>query len=146
MKKEKMEISEEAHDYRVVRKGLNIEGTCVNPYCPGFQKHVLTKIGFGTWKNVYDEISIKCPLCGGNTIQPWEPYFYKCKYNTTIKIKDGKDIHHKGDVEGEDIHHWDIYKKNIEITGIEVHVMKLDGDNDEEPEIKDKDDCCCLII
>lgn len=150
MKKEKMEVSENANDYRVVTRGINIEGVCNNPNCFGFNKFVLTKVGFGEWKNIY-ELDFKCPLCSQPTSQPWEPYFYRCKYETTISTNSDKDkdktIFHKGDVEGEDVHHWDIHKKNIKIIAIEAKVRKLD--NDPEPEhlnTEKKDNCCCNII
>jgi hypothetical protein len=145
MKKEKIETSEEAPDYRTLTKGLNMEGTCNNSYCLANKKNVIMKLGMGKWEDVY-KININCPLCGNLTDKPWEPYFYHCRYNTNIHIDHkNKIIDHKGDARDSDVHHWDL-KKDYIVTKIEAQVFYLDDDDNRPVEhVKQENDCCIIL-
>ena len=73
--------SEEAPKWRLVTKGLGIEGMCCNPKCEAYGKMVIHNHGYRSFDLMEDQAS--CPLCN-HSIKPEKPGFNRCLYRIRV--------------------------------------------------------------
>jgi len=52
-----------APDWRMARKGLCLEGKCLNERCRAYGRWVIINKGVGTYDVVYDHYQNRCPMC-----------------------------------------------------------------------------------
>ncbi|RUS24196.1 hypothetical protein BC938DRAFT_473962 [Jimgerdemannia flammicorona] len=55
--------SKTAPDWRIVTKGLNLEGTCTNDSCPAHNHRVIMKWEQRNFDFQYDSVKCRCPIC-----------------------------------------------------------------------------------
>ena len=85
--REEIYFSENAPDYRLVCKGINIEGICKSKKCEAFKEKVIVPLENKEKFDLIEERDdLACPICE-NLIVPKTVLFHLCKY----KIK-GKKI------------------------------------------------------
>mmetsp|Transcript_4561 Transcript_4561/g.409 ORF Transcript_4561/g.409 Transcript_4561/m.409 type:complete len:92 (+) Transcript_4561:301-576(+) len=73
-------FSKTAPDYRIISKGLNLEGTCSNKDCEVYNKSAWCKHGFGDFNfNMITKIS-KCPICKENLKDINNVGYYLCSW------------------------------------------------------------------
>lgn len=66
LQKEKLkDFSSSAPDYRTMKKGLNLEGTCQIQTCKAFKKRVWAPKGMNLFNIAKEMQTSKCPLCKG---------------------------------------------------------------------------------
>ncbi|KAJ6235109.1 UBIQUITIN-60S ribosomal protein L40 [Anaeramoeba flamelloides] len=61
----KIQWSKSAPDWRIVRKGLCLEGKCPNKKCEAYDHNVIMNLGFGAFNIFSDQVieKCKCPIC-----------------------------------------------------------------------------------
>ena len=56
-------FSSDAPDWRIINKGLNLEGICKNKNCKAFDKKVWTNKQFGLFNLSKEVYKSPCPIC-----------------------------------------------------------------------------------
>lgn len=74
-------FAEEGPSWRIVTKGLNLEGKCATTSCNAFNEKVVVKLGMGTFEVVEQNAEATCPQCNGNFKEDiTNCYFWDCIY------------------------------------------------------------------
>lgn len=84
-------FSNSAPDWRICKKGLNLEGVCK---CNGIKKQVIIPIGYGTFDFTFDLIQSVCPICN-QFVKPISCGFTDCiwKFNGIKVSKNGAPLY-----------------------------------------------------
>lgn len=69
-----------APKWRIVSKGLNLEGKCINKSCEANDKRVWVQMGIGTFDIIRKTFELKCPSCNQCITDVNNVGFWDCKY------------------------------------------------------------------
>lgn len=85
--------SNTAPPWRVVSKGLCLEGKCTNYNCEAYDKTIISKFGLGTFDFSYEEDvnQVKCPMCRRN-VKPIICGLNNCQWKYIGKKPDSDEI------------------------------------------------------
>ena len=72
-------FSDNAPDYRLVKKGINLYGICKTKNCVANEQQVISDYHKDKINMIEEKYKITCPKCGG-IIEPKTVGFYLCKY------------------------------------------------------------------
>jgi hypothetical protein len=82
-------FSNKAPKWRIVNKGLNIHGSCLNSSCPAYDEEVICPQEFGVFDLILDSSSTNCPMCRFG-VYPETCGFTNCNYIVLgTKIENG---------------------------------------------------------
>jgi hypothetical protein len=86
-KKEKISFSPQAPNYRIVCRGLNLEGKCTNKVCEAFNKNVIVPKGLGEFHIAEELDQSQCPACDENILfkNIRNLGFWNCKFKIVGK-------------------------------------------------------------
>ncbi|CAI5739944.1 unnamed protein product [Peronospora destructor] len=73
-----LEFSPKAPEWRLVSKGMNIEGRCKNPECSAYRKMIIDRKKFVPFNLIRDD-NIQCPMCCCK-VKPITCGFYDCAW------------------------------------------------------------------
>ena len=73
-------FAKKAEKWRLIGKGLNLEGICENSKCRAYKKKVWVPKGFGVFYIQEEVCESVCPICGEEVEQVEQCGFFYCKY------------------------------------------------------------------
>lgn len=97
-KKVEKKFSNNAPDWRILTKGLNLEGICTNPQCDAHNKKVWVQKGFGKFNIAKEFTRSFCPMpnCKKKVKEIEQCGFFYCKYVIEGETVDEQKVSLKG--------------------------------------------------
>ena len=86
-------FSDEANDWRIVRRGVSWKGKCQTQVCPAYDYEIIINSGFGIFSLRKILTTLKCPICHQLAKDINNIGFFKCKWE--YKGMDSNDKKHK---------------------------------------------------